>query len=264
MDLLSVGNLNHYIKTLKFQTQWTLKQQSGNYEAKGGSLEEWLDSSLSRTQEAEDVSQDHGDDTLRKIHQKLEAGGKLTLKERDYLQDHDPEAYRELVNLEREQKAYERELRRCRTQEEVEQLRMTRINASLTCVRAVENNPHIPLSKKLEIAMTEKQRVDRVAESTQKFVKSGEYAKLPTHAEEMEANEDAASVSVPKEPQQPDPPATSGKESDQQPGQEEKKAAIDVESTEERKVRLARAKAAYAANSKELLPSAPDILEIRM
>ena len=73
MDLMSIGSLNSYLKNLKLQSQWTLKQQSGDYGAKGKSLEEWLDSSLSRTQEAEDVSQDHGDDTLRKIHQKLDA-----------------------------------------------------------------------------------------------------------------------------------------------------------------------------------------------
>ena len=171
MDLLSIGNLNSYIKNLKLQSQWTLKQQTGQYDAKGKSLEDWLDGSPRQAQET--AYGERGDKTLKKIHQKLEAGGRLTQKEREYLQKHDPEAYQDLVNQEREQRAYEQELRRCTTQEEVERLRMTRINASLARIRAVENNPHIPLSKKLEIAMAEKQRVDRIAESTQRFVTSG-------------------------------------------------------------------------------------------
>lgn len=151
MNLFGVGNLNHYIKNLKLQTQWILKQQTGSYDVRGGSLEEWLDSSPRQTQESGKISGEHGDKTLRKIHQKLESGGKLTPEERDYLQQHDPEAYRELVNQEREQKAYEQALSRCKSQEEVEQLRMNKLNSSLARVRAVENNPNIPQNKKLEI-----------------------------------------------------------------------------------------------------------------
>lgn len=129
MDLMSIQNLNGYIKNLKLQSQWSLKQQTGQYNAKGTTLEEWLGDTQSQTQET--APGDRGDDTLRKIHQKLDVGGKLTQKERDYLQDHDPEAYRELVNQEREQRAYEQALRRCKTQEEAQQLQIGRINASL-------------------------------------------------------------------------------------------------------------------------------------
>ncbi len=251
MDLLSIGNMNRYIKNLKLQSQWTLKQQTGNYNAKGDSLEDWLDSSLRQAQEADASSGEHGDDTLRKIHQKLEAGGELTLKERDYLREHDPEAYRELINLEQEQKAYERELRRCKTQEEVERLQMTRANTSLTKIQAVEHNPHIPLSKKLKIAMTEKQRVDRVAESTQGFVSSGEFAKLPNRAEEAQANQDAVDIpSPPPEDSNRTEQETVGSETPEQTPRpetetEDKRAASDTESPEARKVRWAKAKAAY-------------------
>ena len=242
MNLLSIGNLNSYIKNLKLQSQWTLKQQTGQYDAKGKSLEDWLDGSPRQTRET--AYGERGDKTLKKIHQKLEAGGRLTQKEREYLQKHDPESYRELVNQEREQRAYEQELRRCRTREEVEQLRMTRINTSLARVRAVENNPHIPLSKKLEIAMAEKQRVDRVTESTRRFVASGEYAELPTRAEEAQANEDAVEAPAPS----PEGPGQGGPaEHPLRPEGGREAPQIDVESPEERKVRRARAKAAYAA-----------------
>ena len=245
MDLLSVGNLNTHLKNLKLQTQWMLKQKSGNDTAKGKSLEEWLDGTQQQ-REASAVGE-QGDKTLREIHQKLYAGGKLTAKERDYLQEHDPEAYRELVNQEQEQKAYERALRRCKSQEEVDRLRIGRLNTSLVKVRAVEHDPHIPLSKKLEIVTAEKQRIDRVAESTRKFVASGEYAKLPTRAEEEQAREDGAEVPTPAPETRPEAEREDVGAEDYAPEQEADPAAIDLEQPAERKVRRARAKAAYAA-----------------
>ena len=238
MDFMSIQNLNGYIKNLKLQSQWSLKQQTGQYNAKGTTLEEWLGDSQRQTQET--APEDHGDDTLRKIHQKLDVGGKLTQKERDYLQEHDPEAYRELVNQEREQKAYEEALRRCKTQEEAQQLQIGRINASLARVQSVEHDPHIPLSKKLEIAMAEKNRVDRVAESTREFVASGEFNELPTRSEELQANEDALNVPAPvlEEFDRTEPERGALEREDTEP---------DLETSAERKVRKARARAAYAA-----------------
>ena len=202
MDLLSVGNLNTHLKNLKLQTQWMLKQKSGNDTAKGKSLEEWLDG----TQQQREAS----------------AVG------------------------EQEQKAYERALRRCKSQEEVDRLRIGRLNTSLVKVRAVEHDPHIPLSKKLEIVTAEKQRIDRVAESTRKFVASGEYAKLPTRAEEEQAREDSAEVPTPAPETRPEAEREDVGAEEQAPEQEADHAAIDLEQPAERKVRRARAKAAYA------------------
>ena len=237
MDFMSIQNLNGYIKNLKLQSQWSLKQQTGQYNAKGTTLEEWLGDSQRQTQET--ASGDHGDDTLRKIHQKLDVGGKLTQKERDYLREHDPEAYRELVNQEREQRAYEEALRRCKTREESQQLQIGRINASLARVQSVEHDPHIPLSKKLEIAMAEKNRVDRVAESTREFIVSGEFDELPTQSEELQANEDVLDV-----------PALEPEESDRAEPErnalETEGAEPDQETSAERKVRKVRVRAAYA------------------
>lgn len=238
MDFMSIQSLNGYIKNLKLQSQWSLKQQTGQYNAKGTTLEEWLGDSQRQTQET--APGNHGDDTLRKIHQKLDVGGKLTQKERDYLQEHDPEAYRELVNQEREQKAYEEALRRCKTQEEAQQLQIGRINASLARVQSVEHDPHIPLSKKLEIAMVEKNRVDRVAESTREFIASGEFDELPTRSEELQANEDALDVPAPE-------PEESDRAEPDRDALETEDTEPDLETSVERKVRKARARAAYAA-----------------
>ena len=254
MDFSIIGNLNTHLKNLKMQTQWDLKRETGNYSAKGGTLDQWLDDPMKKTAEATqvqaqvDAQRENGDDKLREIHQKLEAGGKLTLEEREYLQAKDPQTYQELVQEERQQKAYEEALRRCKTKEEVQRLQTQQVNASLTVVRSIEHNPHISMAKKLEIAMGEKRKVDAVAESTQRFMASGEFAQLPTEAEEAQANQDREPVERPQESLQ-DPAG----ERIQEKGQAEearepwKKESIpDTETREERKVRRAKAEAAYA------------------
>lgn len=287
MDFSGIGNFNTYLKNLKMQTQWNLKQQTGNYSAKGKSLDQWLDSPMKKTAEASqvqaqvDAQRENGDEKLREIHQKLEAGGKLTRAEREYLQTKDPQTYQELVAEEQEQKAYEQALRRCTTKEEVERLRMGRIGASLARVQSVEHNSAIPLSKKLEIAMGEKRRVDAVAESTKRFVESGEYAKLPTQAEESQAQKEQGEESRPAE----QTPAVSGVSSGEEvskleenrasgeekntsvPGERYeipgdkgetkpvgKETTVGVEADAERKVRRAKAKAAYHNAAQAELP----------
>ena len=125
-------------------------------------------------------------------------------------------------------------------QEEAQQLQIGRINASLARVQSIEHDPHIPLSKKLEIAMAEKNRVDRVAESTREFIASGEFDELPTRSEELQANEDALDAPAPA-------PEKSDREEPECDALETEGAEPDQETSAERKVRKARVRAAYAA-----------------
>ncbi len=276
MDLFAIGSVNAYTKNLKLQTQWNLKKESGAA-GKGKSLSDWLQASQGlKGNKAEQAAaaafyadaiqrtREQGDDKLREIMNKVYAGGKLTQDEREYLRAKDPEAWQRLKSAEQEQKSYERELKRCRTKEEAQRLKMTRLNASLTTVKSVENNPHIPLEKKLEIAMQEKLKCDNIQESTQRFVEKGEYGRLPTQAEQAQAEQErqeAEEVKAPeagdRRPQETERSETPGQKEPSRPerdgaaperaraGQEE--PAVKPESPEARKVRRAKARAAYAA-----------------
>ena len=42
MSLSIMGSVNTYTKTMKLQTQWNLKQQSGDYTSHKKSLDEWI------------------------------------------------------------------------------------------------------------------------------------------------------------------------------------------------------------------------------
>ena len=241
--MLMIGSINAYTKNIKLQTQWELKQRNGDYSGHK-TLEEWLGDTQAR-----DEPGGKGDDALRAIHQKLEAGSKLTPEERRYLQAKDPEAYAKLEANERDQKAFEQKLRQCRTKEEVERLKMTYLSSSLTVVKSVEHNSAIPLNKKLEICMHEKQRCDMLEESYRKFARSGGYGQLPTENEAAKAQKDEEKTKNPEKEEKPVPESAEKQEPDKAEKRRWEASQIHTDSPEQRKVKKARAKAAAAAYS---------------
>lgn len=220
MSLSIMGSVNTYTKTMKLQTQWNLKQQSGDYTSHKKSLDEWISTAqetLKKSRRGLYGNQDddeEGNKKLNNIMQKIYAGKKLTQKERQYLQAKNPQAYEKLRASEQEQKAFEKKLRLCRTKEEVQRLKMTQLASSMAIVGSVQNNSKIPLEKKLEICMQEKMRCDRIEASTRAFVNSGEYNRLPTEAEQAKAHKEEKEKQQvhkkpkpeqkPSKPQQPD------------------------------------------------------------
>lgn len=182
MNFSTIGNLNTQLKTMEMKTLWNLKQQKKDYSSKGQTLDEWLQSAET---EAIQEMVDRGDEKLRSICTKMEFGGDLTPEEREYLKAKAPDKYNELVAEEAEQKAYEEALRKCKTQEEVERLQLGRIHKAVSTLKSVENNPNIPLHKKLKIAMKENRTLQDAMESTRKFIESGAYDNLPSEKDEV-------------------------------------------------------------------------------
>lgn len=261
MDWMSVTNLNAYIKGLKQKTTWDLKQQKGDVTAKGTSLEDWLDSSQSKIGNKEtETPGEHRDEKLANIYAKIDVGGKLTQKERDYLREKDPQAYQDLLEEERAQKAYEQALRRCKTKEDIRRLQTNSIHRSLMVVQSIEHNPHISQQKKLEIAMWEKRMTDSVRKSTQEFVRRGEFAQLPTQEEVTDARREQMDSFLPSKPSSEFPAASLSNPSehpiesetaqtDGTHSQTEKENPMESQTL--RKVRRAYAKSAYHSSRAE-------------
>ena len=219
-----MGSIGAYTKNLKLQTQFQMKQARGEL-GSHKSLDGYLSARLS-----EDGEDEHKpDDKLRDIHNKLLQGGTLTPEERKYLKA-----------AEQEQKAFEQKLKQCRTKEEAQRLKMTYINSSLVTLKGVEHNSSIPKNKKLEIFMQEKQRCDRIEESSREFVSRGDYDRLPTEAEEHKAIKDSVEAEEAQKPKAPEKkkPGDTPEPADRP---EEKKPAVHVETEEEKKVKRARA-----------------------
>ncbi len=264
MDPFTIGNISAYTKNLKLQTMWDMKKRSGNVTAHQDTGSNWIMEDLERQRENEKMA---------RITTKVLNGKKLTSEERDYLRSKNPQAYQQLLNSEQEQKAFEDALRRCKTKEDVQRLKTDRINAALSVVKSAENSPYISSEQALGIAMAELAKVQAYERITLKFIKSGEYGDLPTEAEQAKANKDAREaeearrdpeadrpdeahpaegaaepVERPEDgdrPEQAVPPAGGAAEVSQ--AEQPERPAVELDTPEQRKVRRAKAKAAYAA-----------------
>lgn len=278
MSISMIGSINTYIKTLEMQQTWTERQQKGDYTGKAQSLDEWIQE---RTHEKPGINyleppETQPDLDLQSIQMKVSNGKKLTPAEKDYLQKHDPETLQKAQEIERTRESFKQALRRCHTKEDVERLRMTQLSSSLTTINSVENNPNIPLSKKLEIAMQEQGKVNAVAGEIHQYVEEGHYEKLPTEAEKLEAEKQEHEANRPQlteKPEQAEKPTESPdteqaekatvSDDAEEPAQARpempEKPKIDVETPEQRKVKRAKAQASYgqiAAMADINMPSA--------
>lgn len=161
------------------------------------------------------LEEDEEKRTLRSIRFKMFSGGKLTASEKKHLRDNDPAAYAQLMAAESERKAYERRLRSCKTREEVRALNM---NALGSCASAAKAASHGSAGDALGVKM----RSDAIMSSTLRFMRTGGFSSLPTQAETVKANREMREAMLGQK-------RTFG------------------ESSEVRKVKRARMRAAYAA-----------------
>jgi hypothetical protein len=108
-----MGNLKSYVKSLDMLKKW---EQNKNDPTKAKP-------SLFGAQNA--AAPPRGNDMqLSLIMQRLDCGKELSSDELEYLRKHRPEIYEKAVQVKREREQYERDLRRCKTKDEVNALRM--------------------------------------------------------------------------------------------------------------------------------------------
>ena len=129
------------------------------------------------------------------ISSKLKSGSELSPAEIEYLQKNSPELYKEYLEIQAEKKAYEDQLKNCKTKEEVDRLKINKMNGILAQAKSVLNNPNIPKGKKLEMAEKFLMKASGIQDVHMKFVESGRYAELPTEEEVAEAKKDEAETS---------------------------------------------------------------------
>lgn len=185
MDFSMMQSLGTYTKHMEMQMKWQQKKANNDFTADGSTK---LNDPVAR--QAEEIRKSQADGSTKlssQIRTKLATGKKLTREEMEYLQKNDPQTYQKAKAIEEEQKSYEEELKRCRTKEDVQRVKMNRTAASLSVVNSVKNNPAIPEGAKLGIMWQELMKSKALEETMSKFVESGRYAQLPTEAEKAEA-----------------------------------------------------------------------------
>lgn len=188
MNFFTIQSMGNYTKNLEMQMKWQRKKATGDFTADGST--KLNDPVRQQAEEIRKSRQDGSSKLSAQIDLKLQSGGKLTAEEMDYLQKTDPQKYQKIKAMEAEQENYEKELKRCKTKEEVQRVRMAHTATSLNAVNSIKNNPVIPEEKKFELIMQEHYKHMALETSTREFVESGRYAALPTEAEKAKAEKD--------------------------------------------------------------------------
>lgn len=188
MSVMMVTSINSYTKSMEMKMKWQKRQTSHDYAADGKTS---LDSSTQRQLEEIRESQSDGSKQMAaQIDLKMMSGKRLTAQEMEYLKEHDPETYKKAKAVEMEREAYERELKSCKTKEEVQRVKAAHAAAALDRVNDIKNNPNIPGGKKLELIKQEHAKATALDETMHAFTKSGDYHKLPTEAEKQKAEKE--------------------------------------------------------------------------
>lgn len=178
MMLPIVGSIRNTVNLAVMDSKWQQKKKNG------GVLKEEMDPQTRQImQYKEDLAKMRESKQMASIDAKLNSGGLLTPEEITYLQNKCPEKYREYVELKNEREAYKRQMESCKTKEEVEKLKLSKMNSFLAEAKSVKNNPNIPEGKKKELMEKILRRTMGIQDEYMEFVRSGRYKELPTEEE---------------------------------------------------------------------------------
>lgn len=208
ISFFNYGRLQDYGKQMEAKSLWNRRKQNGFYD----NLKESDPQKAAIQEQADRMHLQQDSSALENIKSKLQRGESLSAAEKEALRNSDPELYKKAEEMEQERSAYEKKLKACRTRDEVQNLKIEKLNASLVTIGNVENNPNIPEAKKLEVAQGEAMRLAAVNRAEAAFIRSGEYDKLPTQneinleeAKENQENKEAEEEIKPEEPQPAEP-----------------------------------------------------------
>ena len=121
------------------------------------------------------------------IDAKLAAGEELTPEEIEYLRQNNPQALKDYEDTQRERENYKRALRNCRTKEEVERLKYTKMGQFMAEAKKISSNACIPKGKKVALLKRILQQATAVEDEHKEFLKTSRYASRPTEEEAREA-----------------------------------------------------------------------------
>lgn len=191
MDFRSISSVQSYVKTLDSKYQAEKQQEEGpavstDPAKKQSKLDEWIKQrqdemkSAIETMKRMEESTDH---KLAGIQSKVYSGTSLSRAEKEYLKTKNPVLYARLEAADLEKKVYERELKRCRTKEEVQRLKLSHTASSLSAVNAGQHGAGTSSEQKMALAQGELYKLKGMQDATNRFVRSGAYHSLPTERE---------------------------------------------------------------------------------
>ncbi len=186
MQMIS-GTIKNAVQLQVLNNKWQQKKESGKLtKEERNARDNWTQDDYLIQDIKEQAEQNRQAEHDMKIDNKIMAGGTLTPDEEKYLEQNNPEALKKYKEIKAEKKNYEEKLRKCKTKDEVERVKLNTMGEYASSLKKVVNDPLIPKSEKLAKAQEMLAKTNNVQDVHIKFVGSLEYEELPTEAEEAQ------------------------------------------------------------------------------
>ena len=184
MQMIS-GTVKNAVQLQMLNNKWQQKKDSGKLtKDERNARENWTKEDYLIQDIKEQAEQNRKAEHDTRIDNKIMAGGTLTPDEEKYLEQNNPEALKKYKEIKAEKKLYEEKLKKCRTKEEVERVKLNTMGEYASALKKVVNDPLIPKSEKLDKAREMLAKTNNVQNVHISFVNSAEYEELPTEGEE--------------------------------------------------------------------------------
>lgn len=175
------GTLYEAGKMMVMQNKWEQKKSTGNINKKEQKELTPQERELQRYREQ--LEETKKGNEYSALYSKIQSGQKLSPAEEDKLKAQDMKAYLDYKADQAEQEAFEEKLKQCKTKDEAQRLKTTKMQSNLSKIKNVENDPYISDSEKLRIAREVQGDTIASAKIFDKFTQSEEYEKMPTEGE---------------------------------------------------------------------------------
>jgi hypothetical protein len=194
--MIIAGTVANTVKLLTLNSKWQTKKDSGEVLSKEERNERanWTEADWLKHNFQEQIEQNREANQNSDIRNKIMYGGTITPEEEKYLEQNDPSMLQKYKQIKAEKKAYEEKLKNCKTKDDVQKLKTLTLGEYAASLKKVENDPCIPLSEKLAKAQETLAKTRSLQKVELKFMKTAEYANLPTEAEEAEERSEERSL----------------------------------------------------------------------
>ena len=176
MNVFSIGSAAQHAKMTDLKVKWKERKNNLFQPQKDPKIQEF-EKQLKDLRHSAMISS---------IRSKAMSGTRLSPDEKAYLRKHDPEQYDKVVRAERERDDFKKRLQRCRSKEEVEQVKQQKMSMFCSEVSAVSNNAAIPDAKMQEIIEGICMRMAGVLKEDAAYRASSEYQSLPDRIQDEE------------------------------------------------------------------------------
>ena len=172
-----------YISGLNQQTQQKIERKERQQQKRLADMDPMV---RQIKQYREDAQKMRESNQMASIDAKLKSGEGLTPEEEEYLKQSNPEAYKEYQEIRQEKEAYKKQLKSCKTKEDVDKLKLNKMGGFLAEMKKVSNNPVIPEQKKLGLIEKLLKKVMGIQKAHIAFTKTAKYQNLQTEEEATE------------------------------------------------------------------------------